>query len=65
MGGESAYVVLVKLLKILSAKVYEDDVLNIGRVNKQIDEDGMIEENLKINLINYIENFLKQEIKCL
>lgn len=57
MGAESAYAVLIKLLKILSAKVYEDEVFNIGRVNKQIDEDGMLDNKLQDKLISFIESF--------
>jgi chromate reductase, NAD(P)H dehydrogenase (quinone) len=44
-GGESAYAVLIKLLKILSAKVVEDKPINIDRVNKKIDENGSIMDN--------------------
>lgn len=57
MGGESAYAVLVKLLGILSAKVIEEQPLNIGRVNKKIDENGKIlDKELEMRLLSKVES---------
>lgn len=60
MGGESAYKVLVKLLKVLSAKVFEKDVLNIGHINKKIDEKGNISKELQKDLEHFVEDFLAE-----
>jgi len=58
-GGVHAYKVLVALLKVLSAKTYEENPLNIDRVNKKIDSDGSIaDENLKKTLLEYIKILL-------
>ena len=60
MGAERAYDVLVKLLHVLSAKVFEKQRLNIGRVNRKIDENGVLDRALQGVLVGFIEAFLHQ-----
>ncbi len=62
MGGESAYEVLVKLVRILSGNIVVDTPLKIDRSNKKISETGeIIDEDLKSKLINAVE-YLYQTI---
>jgi NAD(P)H-dependent FMN reductase len=42
MGGDKAHAQLVALLKVISQNVLEDASLSVARVNKKIDEKGMI-----------------------
>ena len=62
MGGKSAFDVLIKLLNILSTNVYEENELNIGKINKKIDENNIFEDDLKNEIINFVENFINNDM---
>ena len=63
MGGKSAAEVLTKLLNILSAKVFEEEILNIGRVNKKIDNNGTLDKELQKVLVDFVKKFLTLTFK--
>ncbi|KIM10927.1 MAG: hypothetical protein KU37_07365 [Sulfuricurvum sp. PC08-66] len=58
LGGESAYEVLAKLGKILSARNPHDQPFCIARVNKKI-VDGVLDSELQTLLVNRIEELNK------
>ena len=51
MGGDKAHAQLVALLKVISQNVLEDASLIVSRVNKKIDDEGnVVDDVLKVEL---------------
>ena len=67
MGGDKAHAQLVALLKVISQNVLEKASLLVPRINKKIDEEGVITDEVLekelIVLLNRVEAFQKLEEK--
>jgi len=64
MGGDKAHAQLVALLRVISQNVLEDASLIVSRVNKKIDEKGVIvDEGLKTSLDSLIKKVTHYEVK--
>jgi len=59
MGGDKAHVQLVALLKVISQKVVEEASLIVCRVNKKIDENGVLNDTLESDLKDLLTNLEK------
>jgi NAD(P)H-dependent FMN reductase len=62
MGGDKAHAQLVSLLRVISQNVLEDASLVVSKVNKKIDEDGVVTDK---NLMNELKNLLDKLTKTM
>jgi len=56
MGGDKAHAQLTNLLKVISQNVVEEASLIVCRINKKIDENGVLNDTLESDLKDLLTN---------